>query len=150
MSGTPTKLNPMFDPWEIVAANSWLEIHHVRMPDGKPGATDGKSAIWLDDRLTHRERRCVLTHELVHLKYGHCECQELKVERRVCRETAHLLIPVTHLMERSRECNAGLEALAEELEVTAHVLRDRIDSLSAVEYGMLRDCEAVISADVSW
>lgn len=137
----------MFDPWSIVGANSWIEIHHVLMPEGKPGATDGKKIIWLDQRLTARERRCVLTHELIHLQYEHGECQAPKVERRVRTETAHLLIPWPELVKVHV---ADLSSLAEELNVTVQVLEDRLFALSPLEVELLRERGVTISSDVSW
>ena len=35
----------------------------------------GATVIWLDPRMTQAERRCALTHELVHLEHGHRGCQ---------------------------------------------------------------------------
>ena len=147
MSVVKDNIRGMFDPWDIVHANPWIHLHQVLMPDGKPGATDGKQVIWLDSRLTARERRCVLTHELVHLQYEHMDCQAPKVERRVRRETAHLLVPWPELARF--EC-IDTEALAEELNVTSLVLLDRIDALSVVERELLRERGITISMDVSW
>ncbi|UTT41334.1 ImmA/IrrE family metallo-endopeptidase [Glutamicibacter mishrai] len=137
----------MFDPWAIIGANPWIEIHHVRMPEGKPGATDGQRIIWLDERLTARERRCVLTHELIHLQYEHSECQAPKVERRVRTETSHLLIPWPEL---AKVQIADLSSLAEELNVTVQVLEDRLFALSPLEVDLLRERGVTISSDVSW
>lgn len=137
----------MFDPWNTIGANPWIEIHHVRMPDGKPGATDGTRTIWLDDRLTARERRCVLTHELIHLQYEHDDCQAPKVERRVRTETAHLLVPWPSLALFE---HTDLATLAEELHVTDLVLEDRLWSLSELEVELLRESGVTISCDVSW
>ncbi|WPR65208.1 ImmA/IrrE family metallo-endopeptidase [Glutamicibacter protophormiae] len=137
----------MFDPWTIISANPWIQIHHVRMPEGKPGATDGKQVIWLDKRLTARERRCVLTHELVHLQYGHQDCQAMKIERKVRREAAHLLVPWPSLAMFE---HADLPSLAEELNVTQLVLEDRLHALSPLEVSLLRERGVTISADVSW
>lgn len=137
----------MFDPWTVISANSWIEIHHVHMPDGKPGATDGKRVIWLDRRLTARERRCVLTHELIHLQYEHTECQEPKVERRVRTETAHLLVPWPKLAAVEM---TDLATLAEDLHVTVQVLEDRLFALSPLEVELLRERGVTISSDVSW
>ncbi|MGP5689733.1 ImmA/IrrE family metallo-endopeptidase [Glutamicibacter ardleyensis] len=139
----------MFDPWQIVSENPWIEIHHVRMPNGKPGATDGHSIIWLDDRLTATERRCVLTHELVHLNHGHNECQPPKIERRVRTETAHILIRWTTLAE-STTSNSNLTSLADELHVTRQVLEDRLHALSELEIEMIRERGVTISADATW
>lgn len=139
----------MFDPWEIVTANPWMSVHMVRMPDGKPGATDGRHTIWLDERMTSRECRCVLTHELVHLQYGHGDCQAPKVEKMVRRETAHLLVSWPRLAEAVRG-NISVAALAEELQVTDLVLLDRLDALSELEVELLQDRGVAIYEGVSW
>ena len=104
----------------------------VRMPDGKPGTTDGRHTIWLDERMTSGEYRCVLTHELVHLQYGHGDCQVPKVEKMVRKETAPLLVSWQCLAEAVRG-TISVAALAEELQVTDLVLLDRLDALSELK-----------------
>ncbi|KUM31854.1 hypothetical protein AQ436_01680 [Arthrobacter sp. EpRS66] len=139
----------MFDPWTIIGANPWIEVHHVRMPDGKPGATDGHQSIWLDDRLTVRERRCVLTHELVHLQYGHASCQSPKHEWKVRRETAHLLIPWPSLIRASAD-HMSLSDLADDLNVTSQLLQDRLQTVSPLEAALLKERGATIAFDATW
>lgn len=139
----------MFDPWTIVSANTWIQVHHVLMPDGKPGATNGIDTIWLDERLTARERRCVLTHELIHLQYGHKDCQQPKTERRVRTETAHLLIPWTTLVD-SALGHISMSELAEELHVTTQVIEDRFHAMSPVEIELLQSRGATIGTDATW
>lgn len=133
----------MFDPWKIVAAHPWLAIVHQRMPDHKPGATDGRSTIWLDDRLSQRERRCILTHELVHLQHGHDCCQPQAIERRVRAEAAMLLLPWDLLLREVAGC-ASVDVLAEELGVTDLVLADRLLCLTDQQQEMLRTCDTSI------
>ena len=98
----------------------------TRLPAFLQGCTDGR-VIYLDDRLTEREKRCALTHELVHLDMGHSECQPPAVERRVREVTAHLLVPETMLNQTLRWTTCMHEA-AEELSVTVSVLKDRVVS----------------------
>lgn len=149
MSAQPRTLGVMFDPWGIIAAHPWLGVHMVRMPEGKPGATNGRDTIWLEERMTARERRCVLTHELVHLQYGHGDCQPPKVELKVRRQTAHLLLPWPMLVESVRGA-VSISVLAEELHVTDQVLTDRLEALSDIEVETLQARGAEISLGVSW
>lgn len=124
-----------FDPWAEIRRITSLRVHTIRLPDLLHGCTDGKS-IYLDDRLTPMERRCVLTHELVHLWAGHNTCQPPAVERAVREETARLLIPLAFLREYLPWTRCPWE-LADELHVTETVLRDRLEALSEGERHML-------------
>lgn len=133
----------MFDPWKIVAAHPWLAVVHQDMPDHKPGATDGHSTIWLSDRLSQRERRCVLTHELVHLQHGHSDCQPRAIEMQVRMETATLLIPWDRLIREVPAC-ASVNTLAEDLGVTDLVLMDRLQGLSPERLELLRPHDASV------
>ena len=114
----------MFDPWAEARRIPGLEVKITRLPAFLQGCTDGR-VIYLDDRLTEREKRCALTHELVHLDMGHGECQPPAVERRVRAITAALLIPERMLKDTLRWTQCPYEA-AEELSVTVPVLRDRV------------------------
>lgn len=86
------------DPWEAVAASEWLRVITQRLPDGLAGATDGTGRIWLDDRLTAVERRCVLTHELIHVEVGREGHQGEHAERWVRKQTARRLVLVEDLL----------------------------------------------------
>lgn len=106
------------------------------MPDGVPGRTDGLRVIWLDTRLQQVERRCALTHELVHLERGHDGCQEPRIERQVCAETARRLIPVDDLCKHAA-WTSNVHELADELWVTERVVTDRLQSLTPEESAQL-------------
>ena len=56
----------MFHPWRALRALSHVVVEWARPHPTVPAATDGASRIWLDPRMSQVERRCVLTHELVH------------------------------------------------------------------------------------
>lgn len=120
----------MFDPWELAHRIPGLTVSITRLPDRLYGATDGRT-IYLDDRLTEREMRCVLTHELVHLDAGHETCQPPAVERAVRHRTADLLIPADLLGVTLQWTTCPHEA-AEELQVTVPVLRDRVEMSDTV------------------
>lgn len=126
-----------FDPWETVADDARLSLTTARLPDGMAGATDGAGRIWLDDRLTATERRCVLTHELVHIEAGHHGHQTETVEAWVREQTARRLIPLEAL-QPWRSWQGTLWQLADELGVTHDVLLDRLRTASAGERSVLR------------
>lgn len=115
----------MFDPWELAHRIPGLTVSITRLPDRLYGATNGRT-IYLDDRLTEREMRCVLTHELVHLDAGHETCQPPAVERAVRHRTARALISEAMLDSTLAWTKCPHEA-AEELHVTVPVLRDRLE-----------------------
>lgn len=126
-----------FDPWKTVADEAWLSVTTARLPTGMAGATDGTGRIWLDDRLTTTERRCVLTHELVHIEAGHHGHQAEAVEAWVREQTARRLIPLEAL-QPWRSWQGTLWHLADELGVTHDVLADRLRTASAGERAVLR------------
>lgn len=91
----------------------------------------------------------MLTHELVHLQYGHCSCQPPKTEWKVRKETAHLLIPWPTLIRASAD-HANLTDLAEDLDVTAQLLQDRLQTVSPLEAELLKERGATIAFDATW
>jgi len=88
------------------------------------GCTDG-TTIWLGTHLIMTERRCTLTHELVHLACGHTGHQPPAAEDAVREETARLLVSWAALHDR-RGAQLSIWHLAQELEVTERVLADRL------------------------
>lgn len=140
MSPPAYMVGGVFHPWGILRALVHVRLSFVVMPDGKPGRTNGRDRIWLDKHLQQTARRCTLTHELVHLEYGHDSCQSPAVERIVRAETARRLIPLDHLA-KGLAWTTWLEELAEELWVTPEVLSDRMDNLSPAEKAFLDELE---------
>lgn len=126
----------MFDPWGALRALTHITISWVRMPDGQPGRTDGVRVVWLDNRLQQDERRCTITHELVHLELGHDGCQRPCVEYQVRAETARRLIPIEDLCRHAAWARS-IHELAEELWVTPDVAQDRLDTLTPDEKAQL-------------
>lgn len=100
----------------------------VRLPGFLVACTDGNT-IWVDDRLTLRERHCAIVHELVHIEAGHRECQPASVERKVRRLAAGRLVSWEAAWEHAAWAHS-LDELAEELFVTMSVLSDWIGTLS--------------------
>lgn len=88
--------------------------------------------IWLDPRKTQAERRCVLTHELVHLEHGHRGCQTRAVEHAVRAAAARQLITLEQLAD-ALPWSMSLDELADELWVTPLVLTDRFAGLTRTE-----------------
>lgn len=113
------------------------------MPDLVPGRTNGVDIIWMDKRLDQVERRCTLTHELIHIERKHVGCQTASVELEVCLETARRLIPIETLASELRWSNCPDE-LADELWVTLDVLKDRVRGLTPDELALLVATEAQV------
>lgn len=89
------------------------------------GYTDGYSTIWLDDRLTAVERRCVLTHELLHVIHGHTTEQPHHIEEQIHAATARWLVPWPYLLAAMGEQVDHFD-VAEQLGVTVEVLQYRL------------------------
>lgn len=127
----------MFDPWKVVDAHPSI-IVELREFDSWSGATNGTDRIYLDPRLLQVERRCTLTHELVHISRQHVSCQPLTVEQQVRAVTSRLLVDVRDLRREMRWARSHVE-LAAELMVTPRVLSDRLAGLSQGELKFLGD-----------
>lgn len=98
----------------------------------KSAVTNGVDTVWLDKHLLQVERRCSLTHELIHIERGHTSCQSASEELSVRAETARRLIPFSALLEQKR-WSRSTEELADCLWVTPRVLLDRIELLEPLE-----------------
>jgi len=122
----------MFHPWGELLKLSHVNVIWKRPGPGKPAATDGERRIWIDPGLSQRERRCTLTHELVHLRFGHRGCQPPAIESQVRAAAAQCLIPAERLLTEAAWA-LSLGELADELWVTESVLLDRLSSLSPDE-----------------
>ncbi|WP_045076468.1 hypothetical protein [Psychromicrobium lacuslunae] len=121
----------MFHPWRALRdlphiTVVWARLEHVS------ALTDGISIIWLDSRLLQVEKRCSLTHELIHIERSHTHRQTPAVEHQVRAETARRLIPFEELLRHKRWA-LSIDELADCLWVTPRVLCDRIDNLSPKE-----------------
>ncbi|MCW3766434.1 ImmA/IrrE family metallo-endopeptidase [Paenarthrobacter sp. PAE-2] len=110
------------------------------MPDGAPGRTNGVDRIWLNKGLDQVERRCALTHELIHVERKHTGCQPIAVEAEVRAEAARRLITIDQLVKGLRWARSFPE-LADELWVTEDVLQDRFDHLTSAEWATLLSIE---------
>lgn len=121
--------NP-FSPWRILRAMTEVRlVYELAMPDQWLGASSpSERTIWINARRcrSQAEKRCTLTHELVHLHHGHEGHQPPAVERRVREEAARLLVWVEDLADVTA-WTSDLHVAADELWVTPQVLRDRVD-----------------------
>ncbi|MDQ1053216.1 putative metal-dependent peptidase [Arthrobacter sp. SORGH_AS 212] len=115
------------DLGDRLAEQMGVRIVTHRLPGFLVAATDGRT-IYLDDRLTHRERRCAIYHELVHIELGHRECQPPAIEKKVRAAAAARLVSWEAVWEHAPWAHS-LEELAEDVMVTKSVLSDWITAL---------------------
>lgn len=115
------------DMGERFAEAMGVRIISHRLPGLLVAATDG-TTIYVDDRLTQRERRCAIHHELVHIELGHRECQPAAVEKKVRALTADRLVSWQAVWDHAPWAHS-LDELAEDLNVTRSVLADWIAGL---------------------
>ena len=113
---------------ERLAEQMGVRIATHRLPGLLVAATDGRT-IYLDDRLTPRERRCAIYHELVHIELGHRTCQTPAVEKKVRAVAAARLVSWEAVWEHAPWAHS-LDELAEDLMVTKSVLSDWIGTLT--------------------
>ncbi|WP_160159512.1 ImmA/IrrE family metallo-endopeptidase [Actinomyces culturomici] len=122
----------MWHPWKALRERLDLAlIWTENLPRNVLGATDG-TRIWMTPRQLQAERRCTLTHELIHVERGHAGCQPPAVELEVRVEAARRLIPFDDLV---RAClwARGPQELADELWVDEATLDDRLTHLTEDE-----------------
>lgn len=105
------------------------------LPPPYKAVTDGRD-IWMSTKLRQVERRCTLTHELVHMDLGHEGCQDEATEKKVRRYTARRLLSASQLVPVAL-WTQSVEEAADELWVTPEVLRDFMASLSPIERAMI-------------
>lgn len=112
---------------ERLAEAMGVRVVTHRMPGLLVAATDGRT-IYVDDRLTQRERRCAIYHELVHIEAGHDDCQPPAIEKKVRAAAAARLVSWEAVWEHAPWAHS-LDELAEDVLVTKSVLRDWIGAL---------------------
>ncbi|ROT86973.1 ImmA/IrrE family metallo-endopeptidase [Bifidobacterium mongoliense] len=87
----------------------------------------GTGMIIVDRAMTYTQKRCTLTHELVHWSHGDDTCNGImgaRMEQRTRRETATLLIPQLEYATLENIYDGEAYLMAVELNVTEQVLRD--------------------------
>lgn len=106
----------MSDDALAAEAMRWVERVRVEsLPEGFEGCYDvANDVIYLSDRLTSVQRRCVLAHEISHARHRDrgCNCDSF-TERRADMEAANLLIdPLEYeTAERIYEGNSCMMAV---------------------------------------
>ncbi len=133
---------PPYDPWQDLATN-WPEVRVVVEP--MAGRLLGElryPVIALRAGTSAAQRRCTLTHEIVHLERGTAECGPwaAREELLVHREVARRLVPPELLRQALRETggDADLPAVARLLDVDLETARLRLALLSPAQRLRLR------------
>ena len=123
-------------PWRDLRSLAHVTVHWRTLAAPMSGCTDGER-VWLHDGLSQVERRCVLAHELEHVRRGHHEAQPAAVEREVRRAVARYLLPDLAAVAGALAWAHDRVEAAEELWVTEAVLQDRLDGLTEAERAWL-------------
>lgn len=125
--------NVRFHPWRELRARQHIEVLWPQMKLEIEGRTDGLTWIEIARRLGQAERRCTLTHELVHIDLGHTCEQSEAIERKVRLETARRLIHIK-LLGAALAYTLHLDDVALDIWVTRSVLDDRLSELTENEH----------------
>jgi hypothetical protein len=133
-----------YDPWADVREN-WPQVRVVIEPmtgDLLGEVREDGLLIALRAGTSSAQRRCTLTHELVHLERGILDCGPWlqREEVLVHTEVSLRLIPLAALSAAIRALGGPDDpaALAQWLEVDSETLAIRLDRLSPAERRMLR------------
>lgn len=123
-------------PWRALDQHSGVVVScRHQLPDHIMGVTRG-ARIWLCRTLTQVERRCTLTHELVHVERGPLPADPrlaAREERTVDVVAARRLITVDDLAYGLRCHRDDPHALADLLWVDQSTLATRMATLDRVE-----------------
>ena len=124
-----------WNPWRALRARPHITLQYTLLRgDGGQWVLhdDGSVTIHLDPRLSQRQRRCVLAHELIHderrIGYQTGTPQQLvdSEERYVWREAARRLVPageLEDLVERSAPIGLEVWEVADHFDVDQRVAR---------------------------
>ena len=139
----PNTARPLrYDPWLDLAEN-WPEV--VVRIEHMPGRLLGElcyPVIALRADTSPGQRRCTLTHEIVHLERGVRDCGRwlAREEWYVDREVAHRLLPVDILAPAIRAAGGieDLPEIARQLDVDPATLRMRLGLMTRGERTRIR------------
>ena len=128
---------PRYNPWRDLRDN-WPDITVAIVPmTGRLLGEVTYPVILLRAGTTSAQRRCTLTHELVHLERGLDDCGlwQQREERRVHEEVARRLVTSDQLVRAIRELGGthDLPVLAAALDVDTETLRVRLSLVTADE-----------------
>ncbi|AXN43403.1 hypothetical protein MM1218R_01455 [Mycobacterium marinum] len=143
-------IEAVWHPWRhLYTQHAEVEVScRYRLPDRIMGLQMGRR-IWLSRTLTQAERRCTLTHELVHRERGPIPAGPGAVEReeRIVDEIAsRRLITMAALVDGLRWTQHPRE-LAEHLWVDEPTLQTRMATLDPFE---VADIEHHLDGDWLW
>lgn len=137
MSDPTSTLLPVFHPWRALRALPEVTQRWVAFEDDRLGTwCKRRREIELDDSMNQAERRCTLTHELIHRERGddgHPECHPA-----VHKEAARRLISIEALVDAALFHGDDTSQLAEALWVDEVTLITRLQHLHPAERGYLR------------
>lgn len=126
-----------YHPWRALSRMTHITFGITRLPAGQAWWLPDEQAIVLDDRLNRVQRRCALTHELVHAERGDRTCVtpvlEARQERRTHAEASRRLITLDDLFDGLLWAGWNDHDLAAHLDVDMPTLRLRCDVLTASE-----------------
>ena len=89
------------------------------------GHYDAKTrTIWLNNKLTARERTPVLLHEIIHHRAGHDGPQPPRIEARVKAAVARLLVNPTTYAKAEAITGGAARLIAEELDLPCWLTED--------------------------
>lgn len=140
----------LYDPWADLARRPDIVCRTCALPGVDGLWFADLRAIALDERLDRIGRRSALAHELVHVDHGDTQIahvgpdgprQARRQESRADREAARRLVDVDALGRALAAHPHDLAAVAEQLDVTVHLVVCRIENLHPAEQGQLRDVE---------
>lgn len=133
-----------YDPWVDLRQN-WPHVKVVietMTGDLLGEVRDDGRLIALRADTSAAQRRCTLTHELVHLERGILDCGPWlqREEDLVHAEVSQRLIPLTSLAAAIRELGGADDpaAIAHWLEVDSETLAVRLDRMRSAERRVLR------------
>ncbi|WP_119716266.1 ImmA/IrrE family metallo-endopeptidase [Propionibacterium ruminifibrarum] len=126
----------MYHPWQRFNAEAQWTLQTAHLPRGHMGQIDWQThTVIIDRNLLQSERRCTITHELVHIERGPVPSDpwlKQREEQAVEAEAARRLITLEALADALAWSSQPAE-VAEELWVDMQTLDVRISGLSDTE-----------------
>ena len=132
LSVVACRVQPMWHPWRALAHRTDITVRWYATPGRLGSWCERTRTLTLHPGQGQAERRCTLTHELVHAELGHRGPCTGSVERRVSAEAARRLIGDEELVE-ALLWSRDEQELSEELWVDVATVRTRLADLSDAE-----------------
>lgn len=137
LSDQPLRMSPMsrvpWHPWRALREHPEITQVFEEEPGRLGSWCQVSRHVRLHPELTQAERRCTLTHELIHAERGDTSC-----DPSVHREAARRLIATRDLLAAVAFYGEDWPAVAEELWVDEDTLQVRLDTAHPAEKGALR------------